>query len=193
MLVLLSLATLGTGCPPKSQRPAPVDAGEDRSSPVDDVEVAPVPVDRGQPARELRGGDLGVVLTLPRGWTALLVEGEGDVVARAFGPARTGVGLELFRWDGREESVADVLDVDPWSWRAEGPYAVIEGADGPPLVATFREVTGRDSSRDQIGFAWFFTVEGRGVGLIARVPAARMEAGFVAARGVVVSARAEGL
>ncbi len=114
------------------------------------------------------------------------------MVARAFGPARTGVRLELSRWDGREESVADLLEVDPWSWRAEGPYANIEGADGPPLVATFREVTGRDSSRDWIGFAWFFKVGGRGVGVVARVPASRMEAGFVATRGVVVSARAEG-
>lgn len=114
------------------------------------------------------------------------------MTAVAFGPPRTGVVLELRTWDGDPASLDELMTGDPWGWTAHGPYAEITGADGEPLVATFRESTGPDPSRDRIGLAWFFTVEGRGVGMIARVPATRLEAGFHAAWGVVVTASAPG-
>ncbi|MCO4773303.1 MAG: hypothetical protein KDA24_24930 [Deltaproteobacteria bacterium] len=187
---LLLLVIGSVGCPPKASKAPPRSDGEARNT-VSDAGVAPTPEDRGQPARVLTSDVVGVELTLGKGWSARTVSGEGPVVARAWGPPRSGAVLDLIRWDGTEDSVAEILSVDPWAWDAEGPYTVIEGADLPPLVATFREVLGEDSSRDRIGFAWFFTVDGEGVGVVARVPATRMEAGFTAARGAVVSARAK--
>jgi len=156
------------------------------------VVIAPDPEDRGAPARTLGGPGAGVVFSLPRGWTARPVSGDDVVVGRAWGPPRTGVELELRRWDGDPDSIEPLLRKDPWAWSADGPYAQIDGADGQPLVASFRESTGDDPSLDIIGFGWFFSVQGRGVGVVARVPAARMEAGFSAATEVVRTARAPG-
>jgi len=174
------------GCPPKDAKPA---TGAERSrGPTEAVRAEEVPVDRGQPARQVGGGDLGVWFALPDGWTARGAR-EGDLVARAWGPPSSGVALELWRWDGELASLDALLAGDDWAWRADGPYAEIPSADGDPWVGTFRQ-NAEDPRLDRVGFAWFFMVAGRGVGVVARVPSGRMEAGFAAARDVVRTAEA---
>lgn len=186
LTVLLGLGLLLTGCPPKEAKPT--SSGGESRGPTDDVRAVEVPVDRGQPATRVGGGDLGVVFDLPDGWTARRTN-DGDRVARAWGPPSSGVALEIWRWDGDVASLETVMERDPWAWRAAGPYEDIAAADGDPWVGTFRE-NGEDPRRDRVGFAWFFIVGGRGVGVVSRVPAERMERGFAASRAVVRTARA---
>jgi hypothetical protein len=187
LLLIVSLGGL-LGCAPKAARPPPETAG-DGPGRVGSTTVGSSPVDRGLPARLLGGVGAGVLLTLPDGWTARRVDDGGAVVAVAYGPPEGGVKLELRRWDGDPASVAVLMASDPWAWSATGPYAAIEAADGDPLVATFRESVGEDPSRDVLGLGWFFLVQGRGVGVVARVPATRLESGFRDAWGVVGTAR----
>jgi len=192
IVVLCLVVMASVGCPPRTTRTTSPKNGAETKSGEAQAVILPVPDGAGVPARRVGGVHAGVVLSLPVGWTARPVEGEGPVTAMAFGPPTTGVELELRTWDGNSDSLGSLTAGDPLAWVAQGPYAEIAGADGEPLVATFREGDRRESSRDRIGLAWFFFVAGRGVGVIARVPVTRLEAGFHAAWDVVMTARAPG-
>ena len=178
----LLLGTGLLGCPQQARTQAPTGSGG-RGERTETRVTTPQPEDRGTPAASIGDVATGVALELPDGWTARA--GRGDVVASAWGPGEDAVRVQLRTWDGDEDSLRPLLDRDPWSWSAAGPYAEIAVADGEPVVAAWREASGADPDREWIVFAWFFRVGDRGLGVLARVPVADVEAGWRTAVGIL--------
>lgn len=175
------LLAFAPGCP--GTRQAASAAPETAPAIADPKADRPAPsVDRGSPSTRLGEADAPVHLRLPEGWTARGDDAPG-VLGRAWSPS--GTELELRRWDGSEAGARSALAGDPQGWVAEGPYASIPAAEGPVLVATWREDDGR-----RVGLGWFFAVRGQSVALLARVAAERLEQGWDEALDVVVTAEA---
>ena len=129
-------------------------------------------------------------LVLPDAWTA--TGGRGDVIATAWGPGADPVRVQLRRWDGDPASLRPLMDRDPWSWSASGPYADIPVADGEPVVAAWRAVGSDDAPGEWIVFSWFFLVDGEGLGVLARVPLTSLEDGWRVAAQILASATRQG-
>lgn len=185
--LVLCLAALSAACPRATRTPAPEGSADGQTGTPD--EVAEVePEDRGRSASEVRDRGTGVGFELPEGWT--VAGGRGDVVASAYEPGDGAMRLQLRRWDGDPDSLAPLLDRDPWSWSAEGPYAHVPVADGEPLVAAWRvddPVIG-----DTVVFAWFFRVASDGLGVLMRVPVTRIEEGWETAEAILATGARRG-
>ncbi len=148
------------------------------------------PEDRGAPAGSVVDRRTGLHLDLPEGWTAR--SGPGGVISTAWEAAQAPVRLQLIPWDGDPGALDALMAPDPWSWSAPGPYAAVRVADGEPIVTTWREGDAASPADEWVVFGWFFLVDGRGVGLLARVPVSRLEAGWVTANAILATARKEG-
>ncbi len=181
------LLVLGA-CPQQRRTPTPDASGG--SEPVGPRGADVEPEHRGDEASTVSDRRTGVQFTLPAGWTAR--SGPGDAVATAWEPAESALRVQLRRWDGESSTVQRIMATDPWSWSAPGPYASIAVADGEPVVAAWREVDPRSSADEWIVFGWFLTVDGEGLGLIARIPATRLEEGWITANSILATAATEG-
>ncbi len=175
-------------CPQPRRTPTPDASGG--SDPEGPREVDVEPEHRGDEAASVSDRRTGIRFTLPGGWTAR--SGPGDAVATAWEPAEVGLRVQLRRWDGESSTVQRMMAMDPWSWSSPGPYASIGVADGEPVVAAWRDVDPRSPDEEWLVFGWFFTVNGEGLGFIARVPTTRLEEGWVTATSILATATTEG-
>jgi hypothetical protein len=113
--------------------------------------------------------DPGTSLTvpLPSGWEARPGAGSGELVweARAQGGGPSAATLSLRRWDGTLETVQARYAETVRSFVLGGPWNGLDRiADAPPWSGSAPRPDGR------LEMAWYFTLGGRGVALVAGLP-----------------------